>query len=65
MSDSNRVFSRFVCGSREISPVPSLYRESTDSLIELGTVYVGVQGVPVRFITVYMCLRVFAQNSAS
>ena len=32
-SDSHRVFSRFVRGSREISPVSSLYRESTDSLI--------------------------------
>ena len=32
-SDSHRVFSRFVRGSREISSVSSLYRESTDSLI--------------------------------
>ena len=32
-SDSHRAFSRFVRGSREISPVSSLYRESTDSLI--------------------------------
>ena len=33
-SDSHRLFSRFVRGSRQISPVSSLYyRESTDSLI--------------------------------
>ena len=32
-SKSHGVFSGFVRGSREISPVPSLYRESTDSLI--------------------------------
>ena len=30
-SHSHRVFGRFVRGSREISPAPSLYRESTDS----------------------------------
>ena len=30
------------------------------SYVELGTVYVGVQGVPLRFITVYICLRVVA-----
>ena len=37
-SDSRRVFSRFVRGSREISSVSSLYRESTDSLILLDDV---------------------------
>ena len=29
-------FLRFVRGSREISPVSSLYRESTDSLIQVA-----------------------------
>ena len=38
-SDSHRVFSRFVRGSREISSVSSLYRESTDSLIYIERVY--------------------------
>ena len=35
-SDSHRIFSRFVRGSREISPASSLYRESTGSLILAG-----------------------------
>ena len=34
VSHSRRVLRRFVSGSREISLVSSLYRESTDSLIQ-------------------------------
>ena len=38
-TDFHRVFSRFVRGSPEISPVSSLYRESTDSLIFIFCVF--------------------------
>ena len=43
-SDSRRVFSRFVRGSREISFASSLYRESTDSLIHHGFLFFSQTG---------------------
>ena len=56
-SDSRRVFNRSVRGSREISLAPSLYRESTDSLIGMGMV--------PRIIDVWGYDREFCSSSPS
>ena len=50
-SNSRRVFSRFVRGSREISSVSSLYRESTDSLIQIILQTIVLTAIETTFMT--------------
>ena len=43
---SRRVWRRFVRGSREISLVPSLHRASTDALMQIVLILMGVTHAP-------------------